>query len=107
MLEPVNLSEKAVEEVKHIMSRKQIPEGYALRIGMKGGGGCGGVQYVLGFDQPKEGDLQYQVQDIPVVVEKKQTMYLIGLMVDFYEGSDARGFMFVKPEEQEKEPSKV
>lgn len=101
MLEPVSLSEKAVEEVKNIMSRKQIPEGYALRIGMKGGGGCGGVQYVLGFDQPKEGDLHYQVQDIPVVVEKKQTMYLIGLVVDFYEGADARGFMFVKPEEQE------
>jgi iron-sulfur cluster assembly protein len=98
MLEPVSLSPKAVTEVKNIMDRKQIPENYALRIGVKGGGGCGGMQYVLGFDQPREGDLSYQIQEIPVIVEKKHAMYLLGLLVDFYEGSDARGFMFVKPE---------
>jgi iron-sulfur cluster assembly protein len=32
-------------------------------------------------------------------VEKRHTMYLVGLEVDFYEGADARGFTFVKPEE--------
>ena len=98
MLEPVSLTPKAAEEVQHIMNGKKIPEGYALRIAVKGGGGCGGAQYILGFDKPKDGDLSYKHSNIPILVEKKQAMYLLGLQVDFYEGNDARGFMFTKPE---------
>jgi iron-sulfur cluster assembly protein len=32
-----------------------------------------------------------------VLVDKKHIMFLIGKQVDFYEGADARGFMFVDP----------
>ena len=95
-MEPVTLSEKAAQEVKAIMANKNIPEGYGLRIGMKGGG-CGGMSFVLGFDKPKESDLAYEIEAIPVLVEKRHTMYLLGMQVDFYEGSDARGFMFINP----------
>ncbi len=96
-LEPVKLTEKAIAEVKNIMQNKKVPEGYGLRIGVKGGMGCAGVGYMLGFDKPKEGDITYQIETIDVHIEKKQTMYLIGLEVDFYEGSDARGFTFINP----------
>ena len=96
-LKPVTLSERAAKEVRHIMEKKNIPEGYGLRVGMRGGG-CGGMSYMLGFDKSKEGDLTYELDGIPVMVEKKHTMYLIGLQVDFYEGSDAKGFTFVKPD---------
>jgi len=96
-IEPVSLTEKAVEEVKNIMNNKSIPEGYGLRIGVKGGGGCGGHGFMLGFDKPQDGDLTYQVHGITIHIEKRQTMYLVGLEVDFYEGSDARGFTFVNP----------
>lgn len=102
MLEPVELSEKAVQEVKAIMQSKNIPEGYGLRIGMKGGG-CGGMSFILGFDKQKEGDLAYEVEGIPVLVEKRHTMYLVGMMVDFHEGADARGFMFINPLKKEAE----
>lgn len=96
MLKPIELTEKAVEEVKAIMQNKNIPKGYGLRIGMKGGG-CGGMSFVLGFDKQKENDLAYEVEGIPVFVEKRHTMYLVGMKVDFYEGTDARGFMFINP----------
>tara|TARA_R110001592_G_scaffold35397_1_gene120406 strand:+ start:1267 stop:1581 length:315 start_codon:yes stop_codon:yes gene_type:complete len=101
VLEPVSITPKALEEVKSIMSTKSIPEGYGLRIGVKGGSGCGGMGYLLGFDKPKEGDITYQVDGVNVHVEKRQTMYLLGLEVDFYDGSDARGFTFVNPEKEE------
>lgn len=97
---PVTLSDKAIEEVKTIMATKNIPEGYSLRIGIKGSGGCSGFNYLLGFDKKKENDLEYQQDEVNIIVEKKHTMYLLGLEVDFYEGSDARGFTFVKPEEK-------
>lgn len=96
LITPVTLTEKAIEEVRNIMNNKNIPEDYCLRIGIKGSGGCAGFTFMLGFDKKKETDLEYEIEGIPVLVEKKHTMYLLDLEVDFYEGSDARGFTFVK-----------
>lgn len=93
---PVTLTKKAVKEVKNIFATKNIPQEYKLRIGIKGSGGCAGFTYMLGFDKKKETDLEYEVDGINVLVEKKHTMYLLDLEVDFHEGADARGFTFVK-----------
>lgn len=95
---PVTLTEQAIKEVRNIMVNKNIPKDYALRIGIKAGGGCAGFNYLLGFDKKKENDLEYKISGIPVLVDKKHTMYLLDLKVDFYDGSDARGFTFVKGE---------
>ncbi len=91
---PVTLSKKAAEEVRKIMKTKNIPKDYGLRIGIRGSG-CGGAALMIGFDKQKTGDLAYQIEDIPVYVDKKHTLYVVGKEVDFYEGSDKRGFMFV------------
>ena len=77
------------------MTNKGIPKDYALRIGMKGGG-CGGMGYMLGFDTVKETDISYSFDDIPIIIEKKHVMYLMGLEVDFIEDSETRGFAFEK-----------
>jgi iron-sulfur cluster assembly protein len=98
MFSPITISEKAGVEIKHIMANKNIPEGYGLRVGIKGAG-CAGISYLLGFDKPKAQDQELEIDGIPVFIEKKHMMYLIGLEIDFYEGQDARGFTFVKAEE--------
>jgi iron-sulfur cluster assembly protein len=90
-VKPIGISARAAEEVKKIMQSKNIPAGYGLRLGVKGGG-CGGVSLIIGFDKQKPTDLAYELEGIQVYVEKKHTMYLIGKEVDFYEGADARGF---------------
>jgi iron-sulfur cluster assembly protein len=92
-IQPVTLSPRAVEEIRRIMQTKNIPEGYGLRVGVRGGG-CG-VSLLIGFDKQKETDRVYTIGDIPVYMDKRHTMYLIGKEVDFYEGDDARGFVFV------------
>lgn len=97
-VQPVTISARAVTEIRKIMDTKNIPRDYGLRVGVKGGGGCGGVSLMIGFDKKKDSDLSYEVDTIPVYVDKKHTMYLIGKEVDFYEGEDARGFMFKDPE---------
>lgn len=94
-LHPVTLTKKAAEEVRKIMQTKNIPAGYGLRVGMKGGG-CSGASLIIGFDTKKSTDLAYEVETIPVYVDKKHVMYVVGKEVDFYEGDDARGFMFVE-----------
>jgi iron-sulfur cluster assembly protein len=97
-MEPVKLSSRAAEEVKKIMLTKNIPEGYGLRIGIKGGSGCGGAQLIIGFDKKKESDLAYPAHGINVLVEKKHMLYVIGKEVDFYDGAEARGFHFTESE---------
>lgn len=92
-VKPVGLTARAAEEVRKIMLTKNIPVEYGLRVGIRGGG-CGGVGLIIGFDKPKPSDITYLVEGITLHVDKKHTMYLIGKEVDFYEGADARGFMF-------------
>lgn len=90
---PVTFTEKAVQEIKYIISSKNIPDEYGLRVGAKGGA-CAGVEYIIGFDKKNINDAAFDVEGIPLFVEKKSFMHLIGLEVDFYEGGDARGFVF-------------
>lgn len=93
-VKPIGLTARAAIEVRKIMESKNIPADYSLRVGIRGGG-CGGVSLIIGFDKRKSTDLAYQDEGIDVLIDKKHTMYLMGKQVDFYEGADAKGFMFV------------
>jgi iron-sulfur cluster assembly protein len=94
-LQPVKLSARAAEEVKKIMQTKNIPQGYGLRIGVRGGHGCGGAQLIIGFDKKKDGDLAYINNDVSVYVDKRHMMYVIGKEVDWIDNETERGFTFL------------
>ncbi len=93
---PIQLSEGAAEAVRSIMSTKDIPEGYGLRVGVKGGG-CSGMSYILGFDKKRDHDLQFEIDGITVYMDRRQGLYLMGTVVDYHNGLDARGFTFENP----------
>lgn len=94
-IQPVTLSRRAAEEVHKIMLTKNIPPEYGLRVGIRGGKGCGGAQLIIGFDKKRNSDLSYDMEGISVYIDKKHTLYVVGKEVDFYEGDDAKGFVFV------------
>ncbi|MGC3948531.1 MAG: iron-sulfur cluster assembly accessory protein [Chryseolinea sp.] len=91
-LVPITISDRAAAEIRNIMENKNIPAGYGLRVGVKGGG-CG-VSLLIGFDKQKEADRTYIVNGIQVYVDRKHAMYIIGKEIDFVESDEARGFMF-------------
>ncbi|HYG37187.1 MAG TPA: iron-sulfur cluster assembly accessory protein [Cytophagales bacterium] len=91
---PILISENALIEIKKIISLKNIPVNYGLRVGVKGAG-CAGVSYLIGFDNKKETDEEYLIDGISVFIEKKHFMYVIGLKVDFVNEAEQRGFVFV------------
>ena len=93
MESPVQISERALEEVKNILKNKGIPEDYGLRVATKGMG-CG-VGFKLGFDRKKDTDEEYFLDDVQVLIQKSEMMFLIGKKIEFYDESDGRGFVFV------------
>jgi iron-sulfur cluster assembly protein len=93
---PVSITEKALAEINLIIRDKNIPAGYGLRIGVNGGG-CSGVSYILGFDTMKTSDDVYDYQGIPLYMDKKHVMFVLGMVIDFEESAEARGFVFNNP----------
>lgn len=93
---PIRISDQAAQEIQKIMNNKEVPEGYGLRVGVKGGG-CSGMSYVLGFDRKREHDRAFEVSGIQVYMDKRHGLYLLGTTVDYHDGLDARGFTFENP----------
>lgn len=93
---PINFTEGAIKEIKYLMSEKEMPENYGLRIGVEGGG-CSGLSYILGFDEPKDLDETYELEGFKVLMNRAHGMYLIGMEIDFFSGLQNRGFVFNNP----------
>jgi len=92
----INLSSRAAEEIQKIIRTKNIPEGFGLRVGVRGGG-CSGMSYVLGFDRKRDHDVALDVEGITVYLDKRHGLYLMGTTVDYHDGLNARGFTFENP----------
>lgn len=94
----VTLTEKAVTELKKIITDQKLPGKIALRLGVKGGG-CSGFSYAMGFDEgaAADDDEVLEIEGIPVYVDKKSLLYLEGMIVDFHEDLMQRGFVFNNP----------
>lgn len=93
---PVTLTEGALKELKKLIDQQEITNDFGLRVGVEGGG-CSGMSYILGFDQKKDGDTEYEVNGLRLFMNKAHGMYLAGMEIDFKNGLDARGFIFNNP----------
>jgi iron-sulfur cluster assembly protein len=93
---PIGISSRAAEEIRKIMTTKEIPEGFSLRVGVRGGG-CSGMSYILGFDRMRDHDTSFEIEGITVYMDKRHGLYLMGTVVDYHDGLNARGFTFENP----------
>lgn len=92
---PVRLTQGAINELKRL-SENTEPGKSHLRIGVKGGG-CSGMSYVLEYDVKQEGDHEFDIEGIPVVLNQAHELYLYGVEIDFEGGLNSRGFTFKNP----------
>ncbi len=97
---PVTITTGAVSELKKIMQQENVPSDYGLRVGVKGGG-CSGFSYILGFDSIKDGDQEYVIDGMRVIMSKAHGIYLLGMEVDYIDGLNNRGFTFKNPNAKE------
>ena len=93
---PIKLTPGAVKQVRKLMQEPGFDPTQKLRLGVKGGG-CSGMTYVLGFDQPGEKDVVFELEGISCIMDRSHELYLAGMEVDWQDGLDNRGFTFTNP----------
>ncbi|WP_414044680.1 HesB/IscA family protein [Macrococcus equi] len=92
----VILTEAAAYEVKSMMEKNDLPNGF-LRISVKGGG-CTGLSYGMSAEeQPGENDEVLSFYGVNVLVDKADAPILNGTTIDFKQSLMGGGFAIENP----------
>lgn len=88
-------TESAIAELKRLLSKES--EGVeGVRLGVRGGG-CSGLSYVIEFGKSREGDNIYEQDGVQFMMDRKSAIYLKGIVLDYKEGLNSKGFVFQNP----------
>ena len=94
----VTITPAAAEKLSGILSQKGMAETHALRVFVKGGG-CGGMQYGMTFDdQTREGDEGVEQHGLRVVVDPTSLFYIDGANIDYVDNLMGGGFHIDNPQ---------
>jgi len=91
MIKEINFSEKAVERINSLLSKK--PSGTFFRIAVKGGG-CSGFKYDFSFDN-KIDSTDFTEKNI--VIDKSSLEMLKGSQIDFIQELIGESFKISNP----------
>ena len=93
----VSLTETAAAKIRELMAEEPADGVSVLRVAVQGGG-CSGFEYALGFDEgPQEGDHQFSLHGVDVVIDPFSAPYLQGAQIDFLNGLQESGFKIDNP----------
>jgi iron-sulfur cluster assembly protein len=90
----ITITPAAQGEVRRLL---EIEGQAGLRLGIKGGG-CSGLSYLLEFTERRDGDTVIPFEGFDVFLDKKSTIYLRDITLDFQSGLNGRGFVFHNPQ---------
>jgi iron-sulfur cluster assembly protein len=91
----VTLTDSAVEKLQEMLDGRGSDEN-ALRIYVKPGG-CSGFSYGMALDAGNDGDMNYEIKGIRVVVDKDNLDLIDGSEVDFVDDISGQGFRILNP----------
>ena len=91
----VKITPKASEEVIKLVNAESNTD-IGLRLAVKGGG-CSGLSYDLQFTPQENGDTVIPHEGFNVYMDAKSMIYLKGMALDFQDGLQGKGFVFVNP----------
>lgn len=90
MKDPIQITKEAKEEIASTLAANKIPDTYGLRVGIKGGA-CSGT-FLLGFDTASNFDQSYEIDGVKVIIDQRQLMYVLGVVVDYEDGVNGIGY---------------
>jgi iron-sulfur cluster assembly protein len=92
----IELTTNAIEQVKKMMSKHELGEGWGLRVGIKAGG-CAGYEYQLELDERHERDRVFEYDGIQVFCDPKSYLFIGDVRLDFHDSLLGGGFKFENP----------
>src|SRR6266536_1016678 len=93
----INLTDTAAQKVHDFMAGQESPaETAGLRVGVRGGG-CSGFQYLLAFDERRDGDTVFESHGIKLLVDEPSLAYVRGSTVDYVDEMQGAGFKVENP----------
>jgi iron-sulfur cluster assembly protein len=91
----MTVTESAATKIRQLMAEEEDVN--VLRVAIQGGG-CSGFQYGLGFDRSAvEGDHEFEMHGVQVVVDPFSAPYLEGAEIDYVDSIEAAGFAINNP----------
>lgn len=88
-------SDEAVRALKELLA-KESPDADGVRVGVKGGG-CSGLSYRLEFGRRREGDHVLEQDGVTFLMDRKSSIYLKGVVLEYRDGLSGKGFVFRNP----------
>ena len=90
----INISNSARDRLLHIMQQEKEDKNF-VRVGVESGG-CSGLSYKLDFDNAKNDDDELiKDNEIQLLINKKSFLYLVGTTLEFSDGLNGKGFVFI------------
>ena len=93
----ITLTTSAVDKLGGIMTQKGLAQSHALRVFVRGGG-CGGMQYGMTFDEPRADDEIYEQHGLRVIVDPTSVFYIDGASIDYVDNLMGGGFHIENPQ---------
>lgn len=90
---PIHFTDLAWTTIKQIRASKIHHSQLGVRVAVKGSG-CSGTSYALGFDKWEPGDMIFEIDSIPVYIQKQHLFYLFQLQIDYISDNMQSGFVF-------------
>jgi iron-sulfur cluster assembly accessory protein len=91
-----SLTETAALKVRALLDQEGRDD-LRLRVAVQPGG-CSGLQYQLFFDERSlDGDVELDLNGVPVVVDRMSAPYLGGATIDFTDTIEQQGFTIDNP----------
>ncbi len=93
----ITITTNAAEKLGGILGQKGLKNTHGLRVFVKGGG-CGGMQYGMTFeDTTREGDEVYEQDGMRVFVDPTSLFYVDGANIDYVDNLMGGGFHIDNP----------
>lgn len=94
-MELIQFTERAIQTIKQYQISLHIPPNHYLRVGIRQKNETN-KRLLIGFDTQTEKDKLVSIQGIEVIYHPGEVFFFAGMVIDYVEENDRKGFTFIE-----------
>jgi iron-sulfur cluster assembly protein len=91
----IEFTDAAIDAIKNYESQLQIPEGHALRVGIRQKNETN-KRLLIGFDAKTDKDKEMEIRGIHVIYSPGEVFFFAGMKIDYVDQQGRKGFTFIE-----------